>query len=450
VRPTGSRYAVKRIAVVGAGIAGLTIAFRLRATHEVAVFEREAASGGKIRSQHVDGCVFDWGPNGFLSAAPELRELVGEAGLDAGLTEANPAAAKRSIYWRGALHELPAKPPRALTMSLLSAAGKARALGDLVVRRRAALEDESVAAFATRRFGREVAERIVAPALLGVSGGDAAATSVTALFPRLAAFEDEHGSVIRGMARAGRAAGRFTGFGVSGMQRLTDALAAQLAEPVRVGCAAERIEPRAGGWRVHLAGGVFDADAVVLATPAYSTAELVAGWDAQLAHELRRIPYAPMRVAGIVFRSGDIRAPLDGFGFLAARGQGVRILGALYTSTLFPQQAPAETAYLRVFLGGATDPGAVDLELAAAEAVVRADLAHVLGVRAEPIAYHERVWNRAIPQYVLGHRDVLRAIDARVARQPGLFLAGNAYRGLGVADTVRDAFAIARAVHAVP
>ena len=222
------------------------------------------------------------------------------------------------------------------------------------------------------------------------------------------------------------------------MQRLTDALAAQLAEPVRVGCAAERIEPRAGGWRVHLAGGVFDADAVVLATPAYSTAELVAGWDAQLAHELRRIPYAPMRVAGIVFRSGDIRAP------------GVRILGALYTSTLFPQQAPAETAYLRVFLGGATDPGAVDLELAAAEAVVRADLAHVLGVRAEPIAYHERVWNRAIPQYVLGHRDVLRAIDARVARQPGLFLAGNAYRGLGVADTVRDAFAIARAVHAVP
>ena len=441
---------MKRVAIIGAGIAGLTIAFRLRATHEVAVFESEAASGGKIRSQHVDGCVFDWGPNGFLSGAPELRELVREAGLDAALTEPNPAAAKRFIYWHGVLHELPAKPPRALAMSLLSPVGKVRALGDLVVRRRAVLEDESVYAFAARRFGREVAERIVAPALLGVSGGDAAATSVTALFPRLAALENEHGSVIRGMARAGRAAGRFAGFGAGGMQQLTDALAAQLPAPVRVGCAAERIEPRADGWRVHDADGAFDVDAVVLATPAYAAAELAAGWDAQLAYELRRIPYAPMRVAGIAFRSGDIPAPLDGFGFLAARGQGVRILGALYTSTLFPEQAPPETAYLRVFLGGASDPGAVDLEPVAAEAVVRADLAHVLGVRAEPLAYHERVWNQAIPQYVLGHRNVLRAIDDRVARKPGLFLAGNAYRGLGVADTVRDAFAIACELQAVP
>jgi oxygen-dependent protoporphyrinogen oxidase len=439
---------VKRVAVVGAGIAGLTIAFRLRATHEVAVFEREAYGGGKIRSQHLDGFLFDWGPNGFLTGAPELRELVAEAGLDATLIEANPAAAKRFIYWRGALHELPAKPPRALGMSLLSPAGKLRALGDLVVRRRVTNGDESVYAFAARRFGREVAERIVAPALLGVSGGDAAATSAAALFPRVVAFEGEHGSVIRGMARAGRAAGRLAGFGAGGMQRLTDTLAAQLAAPVRVGCAAERIEPRDGGWRVHVADGAFDADAVVLAAPAYAAADLVAGWDASLAGELRRIAYAPMRVAGIAFRSADVPAPLDGFGFLAARGQGVRILGALYTSTLFPQQAPPETSYVRVFLGGATDPGAVDLEPAAAEAVVRADLAHVLGIRAAPVAYHERVWSQAIPQYALGHRDVLRAVDERLARQPGLFLAGNAYRGLGIADTVRDAFAVARSVGA--
>ena len=441
------------IAVVGAGIAGLAAAVRLSAAHDVTVFECEPYAGGKIHSQQLDGFVFEWGPNGFLSNAAELRALVHEAGLDAELAEAAPAAAKRFVYWHGKLHELPSKPPRALSMSLLSARGKLRALGDLLARAprgddTADAPDESVYTFAARHFGHEVAERIVSPALLGISGGDAAATSVDALFPRLRALEREHGSLLRGMTRARATPGRLSGFGARGMQRLTDRLAQMLGERLRLACAVEHIEPRATGWRVHHAGGELDADAVILTPPADVAAAIVEPCDAMLAEDLRAIPYAPMRTAGIAFRGQDVPVPLDGFGFLAARGQGLRILGALYTSTIFPGQAPAGTAYLRVFLGGGADPDAIALAPERARAIVRADLATALGITAEPTAYHEVTWPRAIPQYTLAHRALLRSIDRRLAEHPGLELAGNAYRGLGVGDTVRDARAVADRVNA--
>ncbi|HEY6234280.1 MAG TPA: protoporphyrinogen oxidase [Candidatus Elarobacter sp.] len=433
------------IAVVGAGIAGLSAAVRLAAHHDVTVFEREPSAGGKIRSQHVDGFLFEWGPNGFLSSAAELWALVHEAGLGDELTQAAPAAAKRFVYWNGKLHELPSKPPRMLSTSLLSARGKLRALGDVFARVPPPGEtaDESVYAFAARHFGREVAQRIVAPALLGISGGDAATTSVDALFPRLRELERANGSVLRGMMRARAKPGRLSGFGAGGMQRLTDRLAQMLGQRLRLGCAVERIEPRAAGWRVRHAGGEFDADAVVLTPPADVAAAIVEPCDAELAELLRAIPYAPMRAVGIAFRAKDVPVPLDGFGFLAARGQGLRILGALYTSSIFPAQAPAGSAYLRVFLGGAADPDAVGLEPDHARAIVRADLANALGITAQPIAYHEVTWARAIPQYTLEHRALLCRIDRHVAQHRGLALAGNAYRGLGVGDTVRDALAVA-------
>jgi oxygen-dependent protoporphyrinogen oxidase len=335
-----------------------------------------------------------------------------------------------------------------LSMALLSPWGKVRALGDLFARRPpsptsdAAL-DESVFAFARRHFGREVAERIVAPALLGVSAGDAASTSVSAMFPRLREFERAHGSVIRGMIGSRATPGRLSAFGAAGMQRLTNRLAELLGARIRYATPVQRLEPLANGWRVHSGADALDVDEVIVTAPSDAAATMLADCDASLADELRDIPYAPMRVAGIGFRAADVPAPLDGFGFLAARGAGVRILGALYTSTIAVGQAPPDTAYLRTFLGGTTDPGAIDLDADAARAAVLADLATTLGIRAEPLAYHEVVWPRAIPQYRLDHPTRLGRIDARVALHPGLALGGNAYRGLGVGDTVNDAVAIA-------
>ena len=441
---------VKTIAVIGGGIAGLTAAFELAAQHDVTLYEREASTGGKIRSHRRDGFLFEAGPGGFLSDAETLRDLVAAVGLEDALVEAAPAAKNRYIFWGGALHKLPSKPPEVLSMALLSPGGKVRAIRELFLKSPARADDaldESVDAFMQRRFGREVAARIASPALLGVSGGDVAQTSVAAVFPRVVALEREHGSVIRGMMRAARKRPRMCSFADGGMQRLTDRVTERLGDRVRTGTAVRRIEREGAGWRVVGDMGERYADGVIVATPAGAAGDIVAGMDARLAAHLRAIPYAPMRAIGIGFRAADVPA-LDGFGVLVARGEGVRLLGAVYASTIVPAHAPPGTVYLRVFVGGAVDPSAVALDREAARAIVLADLTTILGITAEPIAYDEHVWAQAIPQYMLTHRATVRAIEAIAAAYPALAFAGNAYRGLGVGECANDARAVARSMAA--
>lgn len=437
-----------RVAVIGAGIAGLAVAHRLMDAHDVTVFEREPVAGGKIRSQHIDGYVFEWGPGGFLSNADDVRALVGEVGLTDALIEAGPAAKNRYIFWNGTLHKLPSKPPEIFSMSLLSTRAKLRAFGELIVGRRkahASNDDETVYGFMERRFGRDVAERIASPALLGVSGGDARTTAAGAVFPRLLEFERDNGSVIRGMMRAARKPGVLTTFAAGGMQRLTDRIAERLGTRLHLGANVERIERTGAHWRVTHDNTAHEFDGAIVTTPAGVTARLVDPFDAALATQLRTIEYAPMRSIGVAFRSSDVPGALDGFGFLAARNSGVRILGATYTSTIVPDQAPPDTAYVRIFMGGALDPEAGTLDAERVRAIVLADLATVLGIRAAPLAYHEVVWPQAIPQYGVRHRATVAAIEAVTAAHPHLALAGNAFHGLGVGDTVREARAVAAA-----
>jgi oxygen-dependent protoporphyrinogen oxidase len=447
------------IAVIGAGIAGLTAAYRLSSKHDVIVFERETVPGGKIRSQKIEGgFLFEWGPSAFLSSAEDLKALIGEIGLSDVLTPARPAAKKRFIYWNAALHALPAKPPDALTMTILSPLGKLRAVGELFVRKGRGADDESVYAFMRRRFGRQVAERLVSPALLGISGGDAAATSLAAIFPRLRDLEAQHGSVIRGMItgtkrpkgtpkpKRARDAASMYSFADGGMQTLTNRLAELLGDRLRTGVSVSRIERGGSGWRIFHAGGEVVVDGVIVATPADVAADLVDGFDSALAVRLSEITYAPMRAVGVAFRSEDVPTPLDGFGFLAARNQGVRILGAFYTSSIVPEHAPPGTTYVRIFLGGSTDPGIIRLDSDTVRAIVLADLRKILGISAEPVAYHEVSWTKAIPQYRLPHRSLVTAIEKLESAHPGFALAGNAYRGLGVGDNVRDALAVAARV----
>lgn len=440
---------MSRLAVIGGGIAGLTAAYRLGARHDVVAFEREPSAGGKIRSQKIaGGFLFEWGPSAFLASAEDLKALIGEIGLSDVLTPARPAATKRFIYWNGTLHQLPAKPPDAFKMTVLSPLGKLRAFGDLFVGKGLNADDESVYAFMRRRFGREVAERLVSPALLGISGGDAAATSLAAIFPRLHDIEAKHGSIIRGMLKTPRkkgprdTAGMYS-FADGGMQTLTNRLAERLGSRLQTGVSVQRIERSGGGWRIVHDSGDVVVDGVVVATPADVAADLVEGFDTELAARLREIPYAPMRAVGVAFRSEDVPVPLDGFGFLAARNQGVRILGAFYTSAIVPEHAPPGTAYLRIFLGGATDPTIATLDADRVKAIVLGDLRKILGITAAPVAHHEILWPKAIPQYTLPHRSIVRAIEKREALHSGFALAGNAYRGLGVGDNVRDALTIA-------
>jgi oxygen-dependent protoporphyrinogen oxidase len=444
-----------KIAVVGAGIAGLALAYRLSKNHEVVVLERDAAPGGKIRSQSLDGFLFEWGPNGFLSSAQELSDLIDEIGLGPELVRASPAASKRSIYWDGKLHALPAKPQQAPRMSIVSLGAKLGALREPFVKPYVQTDpdrDESIYDFVARRLGIEFAERLISPALLGVTGGDARQTSLDAVFPRMRALERDHGSLIRGAFASKRRPGHLSNFGARGMARPVERLAELLGSRLQTGKRAVAVRAEAGRWAIDVesdgARETLDCDRAVFAIPAYDAADVLGPLDPQLRAELQAIPYAPMRVSGLAFRPQDVPAPLDGFGFLVARNFGVRILGALFTSTLFPMQAPPGVAYLRVFMGGALDPEGAMLDEDRARAVIRNDLRATLGIAADPLFYHEYVWPRAIAQYRLDHRARVRRIEERLRALPGLDVAGNAFRGLGLGDNVRDALALAARIDA--
>jgi protoporphyrinogen/coproporphyrinogen III oxidase len=436
-----------KVAVVGAGISGLTAAYRLQqAGVEVVVLEREVVAGGKIRSSSQDGLTFDWGPNGFLSNAPDTLKLVADLGLNPELEPAAEVAKHRFIWRNGALHKLPGTPPAAIATKLLTPFQKIRSLLEYFIPA-SKPETESVFDFAARRFGRAVAETFIAPMVIGITSGDARATSLDALFPRMRSMEQSQGSLLRAMIAGQRQAkktgvkppsSRLTSFKHGGIQRLTDRLQELLGNSLKLGVTVSKLEPLKNGYRVFSNAGMFDIDAVILATPAFVSANLLEVSTPDLALELRGIPYANVRVFGLTFNRSDVPASLEGFGFLAARDQGIRILGCLYTSTLFPNQTSNNQVFLRVICGGSVDPSFADLSSDAALEIVKHDLQKTLGITAQPISMQEARWDKGIAQYTLEHPKRLARIETLLEQTQGLYLAGNAYRGVGVNDCIRE------------
>jgi protoporphyrinogen/coproporphyrinogen III oxidase len=448
-----------KVAVIGAGISGLTAAYRLQqAGVEVVVLERESLAGGKIRSSSHDGVTFDWGPNGFLSNAPDTLKLVDDLGISSELEPAADVAKYRFIWRNGVLHKLPATPPAAITTKLLTPFQKIRALLEYFVPAKKP-ETESVFDFAARRFGRAVAETFIAPMVIGITSGDARATSLDALFPRMRGMEQTKGSLLKAMIAAQRQAkktgikppsSRLTSFKQGGIQRLTDRLQELLGLSVKLGVTVSKLESVHKGYRVLSSAGMFDVDAVILATPAFVSADLLEVSRPDLALELRAIPYANVRVFGLTFNPSDVPANLEGFGFLATRDQGIRILGCLYTSTIFPAQTSSNQVFLRVICGGSVDPEFANLSFEAALEVVKHDLQKTLGIAAQPIFVQEARWDKGIPQYTLSHPIRMSRIQTLLKQSPNLYLAGNAYCGVGVNDCIREAEKTVKQILAQP
>lgn len=457
-----------RVVVIGGGISGLASAFRVRQAlphADVTVLEGEAEAGGAARSDAVQGYVVDRGPNGFLTNVPDTVELAHDLGLGEALQPATEAAKHRMLYVDRALRALPQGVGGFVRSDLLSLPAKARVALEPFVGRAPAGVDETVHRFAERRLGLAFADAFIAPMVLGITAGDARQTSLAALFPRLKRLEDEHGGLVRGMlarrraARAERATrggpagpgGRLTSFQGGGIERLIQALRDRLGTDVRTGVPARAVTTGEEGarYQVRLEGGErVPADVVIVATPAYAAAQLLEGVLPEARDDLEAIPYAGVRVLGLGYDRADVPGPLDGFGFLVPRGQGVRMLGCLWTSTLFPWQAPEGKVLLRIIAGGVPDPEFVALDEAEALQVARDDLARTMNVTAAPEMVHHVRWARAIPQYRVGHQSRVARIMGAADQRPGLLLTGNAYHGIGVNDCVRDAGRVAARVTA--
>jgi protoporphyrinogen/coproporphyrinogen III oxidase len=453
-----------RVAIVGGGVAGLVAAYRLTRNQplSIRVFEREPTPGGVIRTAELAGALVEEGPDSFVVRKPWAVDLCRELGL--GDDVVHPGASGAMVWARGELVPYPAGsafgvPSDAesiLRWPGMSVRGRLRAVTDLWrPARRAETEDESLQSFLTRRLGAECADVLVGPLLAGVSSGDPARLSVRATFPELSGWERTFGSLIRGSraarrAASGRSASAAPLFATlrGGLRRLPEALVDGIGhDAVEFGAAVSRVEPGTGGSFVVRVedGAAFEADAVIVASPAPDAAGLVAGLNDAAATGLAVISYGSAAVVSMVYGPGSGALLPDATGFIVpagatvAGGRPATITACTWLSRKWPNPAFGDRAVLRAFAGRAGEDSALDLpddELVAA--LVR-DIEAISPMGDVPEDWSVARWPRSMPQYDVGHLDRVARIESALAATPGLFVTGSAYGGVGLADVVRHA-----------
>jgi oxygen-dependent protoporphyrinogen oxidase len=446
--------------VAGAGISGLTTAWELhRAGYRVRVLEAGSRPGGAIGTTREAGALVEAGPNSMLETSPLIARLVGEVGLGGERVEANAAAKKRFILRGGRLVPVPTSPGAFFSTPLFSAGTKLALLREPFVARYAGDAEETVASFVRRRLGPEFLDYAINPFVAGVYAGDPERLSVKAAFPRLADLEANYGSLIRGAILGAHERKRNpekskqTAAMMSfreGMQSLTDAIARRLpAVDTGSRVVAYRRETD-GTFVVSVEGGGGAAEvrsrALVLSMPADPTASLIAPHSQDAADALRAIPYPPVASVVIVFDRARVAHPLDGFGFLVPEKEKRRILGTIFSSTLFANRAPEDRVVLTTFVGGTRQPEMALQDDAALVATVKDELAQLVGAKGDPMAVRVSRWARAIPQYNLGHLDRVARVERLSETQTGLFFCANWRGGISVGDCIKSAYGSAERV----
>lgn len=456
------------VIIVGAGVSGLAVAYRLQTrlpSAAITLLERDMRPGGAAWTLREQGFQIEIGPNGFLDTKPATLQLCRDLGLGTQLIHASDAAAKnRYLFLGDRLRMLPNSFRSLLRSDLLSWRGKFDLLLERWRKRLPTPRDESVAAFAERRAGREVAEVFADALVTGIHAGDPKLLSLPACFPRIAAIEREYGSVLKGLARTARQRradatangqpyerpGKMWSF-PGGLRVLSESLASALKEPPRYGVVVRGLlssgAPQRPRWTVVGEGNDrWGADALVLACPAHQQTHLLADLDAQLAERIGQIPYNRIAVVALGYRKSDISHSLDGFGFIAPQRLRSDVLGVQWCSSIYPDRAPEGIVLLRAMCGGWQRADIVGWDDERLLESLRSELRRAMGITAAPI-YHKIIrWDRAIPQYHVGHLDRVAWIEQRLAHHPGLFLGGNAYHGIALNDCTEQGAVLAERV----
>lgn len=448
-------------AIVGGGISGLTTAFWLkRSGIDVTVLEKELVPGGTMRSEHTDEWLVELGPNSALETTPLFQEIFDALGIAGEREYANDASNNRYILRSGTLHALPLSPSAFLKTRLWTLQGKLRLMKEPFVGR--AEREESVAQFVERRLGREFLDYAINPFVAGVFAGNPEELSVRAAFPKLYALEEKYGGLIRGMIggarerrqRAEKAKDRARMFSFRmGMQAFPDALASYLGEALHFGTTVDGLtssaDPETGRPQYLLryshrgAAGELRADAVVLSVPAYVARNLIAPFSNEAQTVLERITYPPVAEVFLGYRAQDIGRPLDGFGYLIPAVERRRILGTIWSSAIFSGRAPQGFAAFTTFVGGSRQPEELGNSDEHLVAMVQRELAELLQVTGNPVFVRVMRWEKAIPQYTLGHLQKMAIIDRLEADVPGLFVCSNYRGGIAVGDCVMSSRKIA-------
>lgn len=445
----------KRIAVVGGGIAGLSAAYSLQKRKsagtplEFVLYEAGQHFGGVIRTERIDDCVVEAGPDSFLTEKPWAADLCRELGLGDQLISSNDAERRTYMLINGRLVPIPdglmfmvpTKLVPTFLSPMFSAATKARIVREWLSPPRPKTNEMTVAEFVERHYGREMVDRVADPLLAGVYGGSADQLSVDAVLPRFVQMETKYGSLGRGMAAAKNVplSGQRTLFTSLklGMQQMTSALISRLPiNALRAGVSVELIKPESGKWLVIGNGRTEEHDAVIIATPAHVAATLLTT-QRELAADLNAIPYSSSMTVVLGYHQ-EVRSTLQpGFGLLVPRTESRRILAATFVHNKFPYRAPDDRALIRCFIGSSVADQMFDQAEADIASAVEQELKSILGIHTSPRFARVYKWRKAMAQYTVGHSARIARIKSLVARMPGFALAGNAYSGIGVPDCVR-------------
>ncbi len=444
------------VAVIGGGLTGLTAAWNLRRSGvPVVVFESAPAPGGVIASTRDGDWLWETGPNTLLEGSADITAFVDAIGLGGRRQYAADAAKNRYVVRDGRLVAMPTSPMGFVTTPLFSIWAKLGLIGEVWRPKSPADAEESVADFVERRLGREFLDYAINPFVGGVYAGDPRRLSVRHGFPKLHALEQEHGSLLRGALKrrntSGGPKGRIFSF-PEGLAELPRGLAASVGDAVRYSTRVQTVRRTEGHWEILSAsGGATRSESfssVLCALPADAVASLqfegVNG--ASRLAELREIEQPPVVSIFTGYRREDVAHALDGFGLLMPEVEKRRILGCLFSSTLFPGRAPAGHVALTTFVGGVRAPELTQRDDAGLQQLVREELGDLLGVRGEPVYCHIQRWAHAIPQYTLGYARFKAIFTDVEAAAPGLHFGGNARDGISLANCIASGQRLARTV----
>jgi oxygen-dependent protoporphyrinogen oxidase len=441
-----------KIVIIGGGIAGLTTAFRLRqAGVQFKLLEQSSQTGGCIKTLKQKDYLLELGPNTFLNSSDSLWNLAENLNLREKRISTSPAISnKRYIYKNGRLIKVP-NGPYILFSNLFSLKGRLRMMAEPFIKPSKDKKDESMASFFERRFGHEVLDTLVTPFVSGIYAGDPSRLSINTIFPKITSLEEKYGSIFKGMKELkGEIKSKGLGSFTEGIGLISQTIENIIKDSIIYNARTVNIEKMPRGYKITCQSNGntqdFLADVIICAAPAYSTSGFIKSIDANLSNQLSRIEYAPIIVIHTAYKKTDFTKKMEGFGFLVPRGQKVRMLGSLWSSSLFVNRAPEDEMLFTNFIGGMLDKEACDMSNEDLMRTLQKDLAKIVGIKTNPSFACLTRYSCAIPQLNLGHKRLISEIKDLSLTYQGLYLTGSYFNGVSVANTIDHANETAKEV----